>query len=82
MVVRQPFVLGAVLAEPASCHENPVIVRQRPQAVVEKPVRILAQGQPIAGIIVARVGKLVDVGGIDDTAGGDGDKPVAGQAQV
>jgi len=49
------FLLRPVLGKAPFGNDHLVIVGQRPEAVVEEPVRILAQGQTIPRIVVARV---------------------------
>ena len=49
--------------------ENRVVVAQGPEAVVEQPVGVLAQGDAVVQGIVAAGGELVDVAGVDDGAG-------------
>ena len=76
-LAQELFLLRPILGEAAFGNDHLVIVGQRPEAAVEEPVRILAQGQTIPRIVVARVRELVDVGGIDDAAAGDGGQPIA-----
>ncbi len=69
----------AFLIEAAPGHDDPVVVVQRPQAVVEQPVGVLAQGQAVARVVVARGGKLMDMGRVDDALAGDGGQPISRQ---
>ena len=59
--------------------EHTVIVVERPHAGIEHPVRVLGKREAVPRMVVAAVGELVDVGGVHDAAGVDGDAPVAGQ---
>lgn len=59
--------------------ENRVVGREGPEAVVEQPVGVLAEGEAVGEVVVAAFGELVDVAGIDDGAAVERDQPVAGQ---
>ena len=78
-LLQELFLLRTILGKAAFGNDHLVIVGQRPEAVVEEPVCILAQGQVIPRIVVAGVRELVDVCGIDDAAAGDGGQPIARQ---
>ena len=55
LIVEQPLGprVKAFLIEVAPGHDDPVVVAQGPQAVVEQPVGVLAQGQAVAWVVVA-----------------------------
>ncbi len=59
--------------------EHPVIAVERPQAGIDRPMGVLREREAILWVVVAAVGELVDVGGVHDAAGVDGDAPVASQ---
>ena len=56
-----------------------VVVLNGPQAVIEQPVGVLGEGKAVVRVVVAAGGKGVDMSGIYDGAGIEGDEPVAGQ---
>lgn len=59
--------------------ENRVVVGQGPKAIVEQPVGVFGEGDTVVQVVVAAAGELMDVAGIDDSAGVEGDEAVAGQ---
>lgn len=61
----------AGLGEVLFCDEDGVVVPDGPEAVVEEPVGVLGEGDAVVQGVVAAAGELVDVGGVDDGAGGE-----------
>jgi len=70
---------SAGFVEAVGGDEHPVIVVERTQAGIEHPMGVLRERKAVLRVIVPAVGELVDVGGVHDAAGVDGDAPVAGQ---
>jgi hypothetical protein len=60
-------------------YEDGVVLGYRPEAVVEEPVGVFGEGDAVGEVVVTAPGELVDVGGVDDSAGGKGGVAVAGQ---
>lgn len=56
-----------------------IVIIDGSEAVVEEPVGVFGEGDAVGRIIVAAFGKLVDVAGVDDGAGGKGNQSIAGQ---
>jgi hypothetical protein len=79
VIVTERFLIRAVFRELIGSDEHGVVVGQGPEADVEQPMGILAEGKSVAGVVVAGVGKLVDVCRIDNAPGGGRNQPVAGQ---
>ncbi|HXV21675.1 MAG TPA: hypothetical protein VD811_11885 [Desulfuromonadales bacterium] len=69
----------ASLGEVSVGDEDGVVVAERPKAVVEQPVGVFGEGEAVIQVVVAAAGELVDVGGIDDGAGGKSNEAIAGQ---
>jgi hypothetical protein len=74
MVCRRHLARHAGLS-PATLPDNVIrravtldlqILSDRPEPLVEEPVRVLTEHQPILRVVVAGVRKPVDVRGIDD----------------
>ena len=73
--------LGTVFGKAPDGHDDLVVIGQGPEAIVEQPVSVLAEGEAVAGVVVAGIGELMDVGGVDDAAGGDRRQAIAGYSQ-
>ena len=68
----------ARFVETARRYNHPVIIGNRPKALVEEPVGVFAEGDAVLRMVVAAVGKLVNVGRVHDAAGIHGYAAVAG----
>jgi hypothetical protein len=54
VVLQQPLLVRVVLGKPPCRHHDPVIVGERPQPIVEEPVRVLAQRQAVVRVVLLR----------------------------
>lgn len=77
--LRERLLIRAGFGERLFSDHNSILVVDRPQSGVELPMRVLAQRDAVARIVVARVGELMNVGSIDDCTSRDGGDSVAGQ---
>jgi len=66
VVLAQHLVGRASFSELSFCNDHPVIIRKRPETVIKQPVSILAECDPISGVVVTRIRELVYVSGIHD----------------
>jgi hypothetical protein len=75
----QPQPLRAGFGKLGGSHADAEIIIQRPQAGVEEPVGVFAQGETVARIVVPAVGKAVDVRGVHNAAAIHRHQAVTGQ---
>ena len=66
---RQQHRGRAHLLEACRRKQDSMVVSQGPQPLIEGPMGILGQRQPVAGIVVSAVGERMDMRRIDDAAG-------------
>ena len=66
VMVRERGLVGTIACKPPVSHHDRVIIGNGPEPVVKKPMRILAEGDPIANVVIPRIGELVNVRRIDD----------------
>ena len=78
-IVFQGFLVWGVFVEAIGGDQHAIVVVERPEAVVEEPMGVFAERHTVSWVVVARVGELVDVGGVDDGAGADGRQAQASQ---
>ena len=71
--------LGPVRArfqEMPGCNDDPIIVRYRPQPLIESPMGILAKPDAVSRVIVAAVPEFMNMRRVNYTAGGNGSQAV------
>ncbi len=65
--------------ELTDCDDDAIVIRDGPQALVEHPVGVFAEGDAVARVVVPAIAELVDVGGVNNASGVDGGEAVAGE---
>ena len=68
MIFGERFLVRAVFREVVAGDKDGEVVRDRPEAVIEQPMGVLAESEAVPDVVVPGVGELVDVGGVDDAA--------------
>ncbi len=64
----------------SKCNHGGIVVRDNAEAVVKEPMSVFAKGNSVSDVVVSGLGKLVNVGGINNAARVDSKKPIALQS--
>ena len=75
----QPAGVGAPFGEDFTGDEDAVAGVDGPESFVEHPVGVAREGEAVVRMVVAALGKLMDMRGFDDRAAAAGVDSVAGQ---
>lgn len=76
---HERFLVRARLVKCLARHDHPVFVVDRPKPVVKQPMRILAQCESVARVVVSRIRELMDVSRINDRRSGNRSYPITGE---
>ena len=68
----------AIFRESPNGNNDRVIAGDGPEAVIEEPMRIFAKSNTIPRVVVARIGKLMNVSCVNDTPGIDSRQSIPG----
>ncbi len=71
MIGAKRFLIGALLGKPTNRYHNGVVIGDCPETIIKKPMGILAESKTVAGIVITRIGELVNVCCIHDAASRD-----------
>src|SRR5690606_988284 len=70
---------GAALAQAILGDDDAPVVADGPEAFVESPVGVFAEGEAVLGIVVLAFCPRLDMGGIDDSGAVGGQAAIAGE---
>ena len=67
MVVEEGLLIRAVFREVPDGNDDGIIISEGPETVVKQPMGVLAQRQSVSGIVVSRIGELMNVRCVDES---------------